>query len=369
MVTHYGLRRFECHLRIELQLRISMPKFHGSSLESLTVCHLGWVIPAMSTQLSKLTLGCWALVGGTEWGDQDEGLSINTIHAALDHGITSLDTAPMYGGGASERILGKALKGRRDQVFIADKISPGVSTVADVQKACDESLSLLQTDVIDLMQVHWPDHEVPFEETIAGLQALKEAGKIKHIGVCNFSAKDLKEWISLGGEAYSNQLPYSLLTRSIEFEIIPQCLESEIGVLAYSPIMQGLLTGKFKTAEEVPDGRARSRHFNTNRALARHGGPGCEKETFAAIAAVGRIADQLGTRMAEVAIAWVIQQPGLQSTIIGARNPDQVAQNVKALELQLSQASLAELAAATEPVKTFLGANPDLWAEETRYAL
>ena len=330
---------------------------------------MDWVIPTMSTQISKLTLGCWALVGGTEWGDQDEALSIDTIHAAIDHGITSLDTAPMYGGGTSERILGKALQGKRDQVFIADKISPGVSKIADVQKACDESLTLLQTDVIDLMQVHWPDHDVPFEETIAALLALKEAGKIKHIGVCNFSAEDLTDWLALGGEAYSNQLPYSLLSRAIEFEIIPQCLESGVGVLAYSPIMQGLLTGKFKSADDVPDGRARTRHFNTNRALARHGGPGCEEDTFTAIAAVGQIADRLGASMAEVAIAWVMQQPGLVSTIVGARNPKQVEQNVKALELQLSDESLAELSEATAAVKSFLGANPDLWAEETRYKL
>lgn len=338
-------------------------------LQALTLTSVQRLIPFMSEELSNLTLGCWALVGGTEWGDQDESLSIQTIHAAIDHGITSLDTAPMYGGGTSERILGKALQGKRDQVFIADKISPGVSTVADVQKACDESLGLLQTDVIDLMQVHWPDHEVPFEETIEALQSLKEAGKVKRIGVCNFSAKDLKEWIALGGEVYSNQLPYSLLTRSIEFDIIPQCIESEIGVLAYSPIMQGLLTGKFKTADEVPDGRARSRHFNTNRALARHGGPGCEEETFAAISEVGRIADELGASMTEVAIAWVMQQPGLSSTIIGARNPEQVEQNVKARELQLSDGVLGELARVTDTVKSFLGSNPDLWAEETRYNL
>lgn len=323
----------------------------------------------MSRDLSKLTLGCWALVGGTEWGDQDETLSIDTIHAAIDHGITSLDTAPMYGGGASERILGKALKGKRDQVFIADKISPGVSKIADVQNACDESLALLQTDVIDLMQVHWPDHDVPFEETIAALKALQEAGKIKHVGVCNFSAIDLRKWISLGGEVYSNQLPYSLLSRAIEFDIIPQCLESQVGVLAYSPIMQGLLTGKFKTADDVPDGRARSRHFNTDRALARHGGPGCEEDTFVAIAEVGRIAREVGASMTEVAIAWVSQQPGLASTIIGARNPDQVKENVGAMELRLSEDILTSLAEATDTVKTFLGPNPDLWSPESRYAL
>ncbi|MDA0349675.1 MAG: aldo/keto reductase [Verrucomicrobia bacterium] len=323
----------------------------------------------MSNQLSKLTLGCWALVGGQEWGDQEEALSIKTIHAALDHGIQSFDTAPMYGKGVSERILGKALIGRRDQVFIADKISPGISTKAAIAEACEVSLGLLQTDVIDLMQIHWPDHEVPFEETIAGILALQEAGKIKHIGVCNFSAKDMVRWKTLGGPLFSNQLPYSLLSRSIEFEIIPQCLEDQVGVLAYSPIMQGLLTGKFKTADEVPDGRARSRHFNTDRALARHGGPGCEEDTFAAIDEVRKIAEQLGVSMTEVALAWVNQQPAVKSTIVGARTPQQIIANIQSMELQLTDEILASLDRATDAVKSFLGPNPDLWAPETRYSL
>jgi myo-inositol catabolism protein IolS len=323
----------------------------------------------MNRELSKLTLGCWALVGGQEWGDQEEALSINTIHAALEHGIRSFDTAPMYGKGVSERILGKALLGRRDQAFIADKLAPGVSTKAAIEEACEVSLGLLQTDVIDLMQIHWPDHEVPFEETIDGLLALQEAGKIKHIGVCNFSAKDMIRWNTLGGPLYSNQLPYSLLTRSIEFEIIPQCFKSQVGVLAYSPIMQGLLTGKFKTADEVPDGRARSRHFNTNRALARHGGPGCEEDTFAAIDEVRKIAEGLDVSMTEVALAWVNQQPSMKSTIVGARTPEQIIENIQALELQLDDTVLASLDTATNAVKNFLGANPDLWSPETRYAL
>ena len=323
----------------------------------------------MTPQLSKITLGCWALVGGTEWGDQSEADSIATIHAAQDHGISSFDTAPMYGGGKSEEILGKALLGRRDRAFIADKISPGVSTESAIQESCETSLRLLQTDVIDLMQVHWPDHDVPFEDTIAALQGLQVAGKIKHIGLCNFSVKDTNLWLDAGGAVYSNQLPYSLLSRAIEFEIIPNCLEKGIGVLAYSPIMQGLLTGKFKTAAEVPDGRARSRHFNTDRALARHGGPGCEVETFAAIAAVGKIAERVGAPMSSLALAWVIQQTGVASAIVGARNPDQIIQNLNALELTLDEQIYSELAAATESVKTFLGRDPDLWSPETRYAL
>lgn len=321
------------------------------------------------SQLTKLTLGCWAFAGGTEWGDQDESESIRTIHSALDQGVTSLDTAPGYGGGESERIVGKALVGRRDKTFIATKISDGVSTESAIKESCETSLGLLQTDYIDLLQVHWADHKVPFEETIAALKGLKDAGKVKHIGVCNFGVIDTNGWLAAGGELFSNQLPYSLLSRAIEYEIAPQCLEKEIGVLAYSPIMQGLLTGKFKTADDVPDGRARSRHFNTNRPLARHGGPGCEAETFAAIAKVGEIADGLNVSMTALALAWVVNQPAITSGIIGARNPDQVAENLSALTIEFNDELDTALKDATDDVKSFLGTNPDLWAAESRYAL
>lgn len=323
----------------------------------------------MTAQLTKLTLGCWAFAGGVEWGDQDEALSITTIHTALDRGISSFDTAPAYGNGESERILGKALRGRRDQAFIASKISEGVSTADAIHKSCDTSLRLLQTDRIDLLQVHWPDHNVPFEETIEALRALQATGKVKEIGVCNFSVKDTAGWLEAGGPLYSNQLPYSLLSRSIEFEIIPQCLDKGIGVLAYSSIMQGLLTGKFKTAAEVPDGRARSRHFNTERALARHGGPGCEAETFDAIARIGEIARELGVPMASLALAWVVNQPAIASAIVGARNPDQITENTRALEITVSESTQSALDEATRSVKDFLGTNPDLWAADSRYAL
>lgn len=323
----------------------------------------------MTPEVSKITLGCWALVGGMEWGDQSEQLSIDTIHAAIDQGITSLDTAPMYGKGKSESLLGKALKGRRDGVFIANKISPGVSTDSAIKESCENSLQLLQTDVIDLMQVHWPDHEVPFEETAAALIGLRDAGKIRHIGICNFSAIDTGRWLEASGPVFSNQLPYSLLSRSIEYEVVPQCLENGIGILAYSSIMQGLLSGKFKTAAEVPDGRARTRHFNSERTLTRHGGPGCEEETFTAIAAVGEIANSIGVPMSRVALAWVLQKPAISSAIVGARNPDQIVENIKAIDLVLDEETMMALEGATDSVKTFLGRNPDLWAAESRYTL
>jgi myo-inositol catabolism protein IolS len=314
------------------------------------------------SQLSKLTLGCWAFAGGTEWGDQDEAESIRTIHSALDGGIVSLDTAPGYGGGESERIVGNALVGRRDKTFIATKISDGISTDSAINESCETSLRLLQTDYIDLLQVHWADHKVPFEETIAALQGLKDAGKVKHIGVCNFGVIDTNGWQAAGGELYSNQLPYSLLSRSIEYEIVPQCVEQNIGILAYSPIMQGLLTGKFKTADEVPEGRARSRHFNTERRLA-------EDETFEAIAQVGQIASNLNVSMAALALAWVVRQPGISSAIIGARNPRQVAENLSALTITIDDKTDQALKSATDTIKAFLGTNPDLWAAESRYAL
>ena len=164
-------------------------------------------------------------------------------------------------------------------------------------------------------------------------------------------------------------MPYSLLSRSIEYEIVPHCLDHGIGILAYSSIMQGLLSGKFKTAAEVPDSRARTRHFSSERALTRHGGPGCEGETFAAIAEVQRIANSLGTPMSRLALAWVLQKSVVTSVIVGASNPDQIIENVKANDLVLDEQTMTALEEATNSVKSFLGRNPDLWSAESRYAL
>ncbi len=316
-------------------------------------------------EVSVVAMGCWAITGDFNWGPQDEADSIATIHAALDAGINLLDTAESYGNGYSEELLGKALAGRRHEAIIASKVSGNRHDAQGLRQACEESLGRLKTDYIDLYQLHWPNWNVPFAETMGALEQLKQEGKVRAAGVCNFGRRDLTDVLATG-KVETNQLCYSLLWRAIEWEIQPLCVENEVGILAYSPLLQGLLTGKFATAADVPDERARTRHFSGTRPHARHGEAGHEEATFAAIDRIRDISDGLGLPMAQVALAWLLAQPGVTSVLAGARHPDQIAENVQAAEVELPADALAALSAATEPLKVALGDNPDMWQPKER---
>jgi aryl-alcohol dehydrogenase-like predicted oxidoreductase len=219
----------------------------------------------------------------------------------------------------------------------------------------------LRTDYIDHYIVHWPITTHPVDESFAVLQQLKKEGKIRSIGVSNYGAKLLGEVVDTGIQIDSNQLCYSLLSRAIEYEALPLCREQGISVTAYMPLMQGLLTGKFATIDDVPAFRMRTRHFSGQREMSRHGEPGAEQETFEAIDAIRSIADGLGEPVADVALAWVIAQPGLVSAIAGARRPDQIARNVHAGSLELAPSVIGRLDAATAALKDKLGPNIDYW--------
>ena len=309
-----------------------------------------------------MALGCWALAGGDGWGDQDEGEAIATIHAALDNGINFLDTAEAYGGGRSEEIVGKALVGRRSQAILATKISPSHTGPAVLRSTCEASLRRLQTDYIDHYIVHWPIPAHEMGDAFAMLDDLKREGKIRSIGVSNFGPRQLSDAIATGVQLDGNQLCHSLLSRAIEFEILPLCREHQISVTAYMPLMQGMLTGKYPTAGDVPAFRARTRHFGGEREGSRHGtAAGAEAETFAALDGVRAIAEELGEPMANVALAWVMSRAGLASAISGARRPDQVARNLQAASLTLSPEAIARLDAATDALKQEMGPNADYW--------
>ncbi len=317
-------------------------------------------LPQSELHVSAVALGCWAFAGGGDWGPQDDADSINTVRAALSHGITFFDTAEAYGDGHSEHIVGQALKGRRNEAVIATKPKPGRATPEELLRACDESLSRLQTDYIDLYQQHWPSRKVPLAETIGGFERLREAGKIRAYGVCNYGPSDLDELLSLATPS-TNQLAYSLVYRAIEFTIQPKCVENGIGILCYSPMAQGLLTGKYRSADEVPEGRARTKHFSGSRPQARHGGPGAEEETFATIEAIRRLAERHGTSMSKLALGWLLTRPAITAVLAGARTPDQLAANAAAGEGSLSDELVAALTEASEGLKVTLGADPDPW--------
>lgn len=316
-------------------------------------------------EVSTVAMGCWAIVGGKLWGKQDEQDSIRSLQAALDAGITLFDTAEGYGNGYSEELLAKALRKQRDELVIASKVSPQHLAPEELITACENSLRRLKTDYIDLYQIHWPNEDVPLAESMWALQTLQQQGKIRYAGVSNFGVRDTSAALA-EGRIESNQLCYNLLTRAVEHEIQPLCLEHEVSLLCYSPLLQGLLTGKFASPDEVPEGRARSRHFSQERPLARHDEPGCEAETFACIDALREIAGRLGESMGNVAMAWLLARPAVASVIAGARQPEQVQRNAAAAEVRLPAEAIAELDAASEAVKEALGTNADIWQSDSR---
>ena len=316
-------------------------------------------------EVSAIGMGCWAISGGEFWGEQDEGEAIAAIDEALGIGINFFDTAELYGDGCSEELLGKAFLNKREQAVIASKVAGDHLRRDDLRRACEGSLKRLRTDYIDLYQIHWTDWEAPIEETMGALEELRREGKIRAIGVSNFGPRDMKSALA-AGECCTNQLPYNLIWRAIEFEVQPACLENDVGILCYSPIMQGLLAGKFASIDDVPPQRARTRHFSRTRPLTRHGEEGCEEETFQTLDKIRQISEKIGEPMANVAMAWLLHQPGVTSVLAGARNPDQIRRNATAVELELSAETIDELDNATDGLKRTLGRNADLWQSESR---
>ena len=312
-----------------------------------------------------ICFGCWAIAGDSIWGEQDERDAINAMHEAVDHGLNFFDTAEGYGAGASEALLGRGLSNRRDRVILATKASPNHHAPEALKQACEDSLRRLQTDYLDLYQLHWPSREVPFADTWAAMQELIDEGKVRAGGVSNFGPQDL-DMLLEAGHPVSDQVAYSLLFRAVEYEIAPKCEAEGISILCYSPIMQGLLAGKFATPDEVPETRARSRHFSSDRPQARHGEPGAEELTFETIAAIRAIADDLGEPMHRMAIAWLIAQPAVGSVIVGIRNPEQARDNIAAGNLELPAEVIDRINEATRPLKEILGANADMWQGESR---
>jgi myo-inositol catabolism protein IolS len=318
--------------------------------------------------VSTVSMGCWAIVGGDWWGPQDEADALAAINTALEVGINFFDSAEGYGAGASEELLGRVLGSRRPEVIIATKVSRANLNADNVQAACERSLKRLQTDYIDLYQIHWPNPDIPYDETMTALQKLVEQGKVRILGVSNFGPQDMRDMLALG-RYEANQIPYNLLWRAPEYEIQSVCVEEGISILPYSPLQQGLLADKFASADDVPDPRASTRQFSSARPRATHGEAGVETEMFAAISELRSLCAELGQPMARVALAWLLHQPAVTSVVAGARNPAQVRENAQAADVQLSPEMLQRLDQISQGVKVRLGSNMDMWkpAAESRY--
>jgi aryl-alcohol dehydrogenase-like predicted oxidoreductase len=307
-------------------------------------------------QLTPIGFGAWALGGGGwafGWGPQDDHDSISAIHEALDRGVNWIDTAAIYGLGHSEEVVGRAIKGVANKPYIFtkcervwnDKGEINDSLKADsVRRECEASLRRLDVDVIDLYQIHWPRPEEDVEEGWSTLAKLQEEGKVRWIGVSNFSVAQLKKAQKIA-PVTSLQPPYSLVNRSVEDEILPFCREQNIGVINYSPMGAGLLTGAM-TRDRIAnlpddDWRKRAPNFQEPR-LSRH---------LALVEILKGIAEKHGRTPGEVAIAWTLHNPAVTAAIVGARNAEQIGGIIGALDFRLSDAEF-------EQIEAFCRANP-----------
>ena len=319
-------------------------------------------------ELSVVSLGCWSFGGGDYWGAQDAASDREVVSAALDCGINYFDTAEMYNDGRSEESLGLALRGRRERAIVGAKIPPEHCTPAAIREHLEATLRRLRTDYVDLYMVHWPITDHCVEDAFRTLCDLREEGKVRSLGVSNFGARQLYEAVATGARLDVDQLCYSLLARAIEAEIVPECRRHHLGILAYMPLLQGVLAGKYDTADDVPPIRARTRHFGRDRALTRHTEQGAEVETFIALAGIRQAADELGVPMSRLALAWCIAKPVITSVIAGARSVEQVQANAEAAALELAPDVVERLDDLTQPVLDKLGTNADYWedAENTR---
>lgn len=301
-------------------------------------------------KVSAITFGAWA-AGGWMWGGTERKDSIEAIKASYDLGVTSIDTAPIYGQGASEEIVGEAIKGiPRDRVQILTKYgmrwnlakgelafqsknNDGIDIdiykyagKESIMKECEDSLSRLGTDYIDLYQIHWPDPTTPIEESMEAVSKLIAQGKVRYAGVCNYSADQMSEagkYVKL----LSNQVPYSMVKRGIEEVVVPYCLDNHKSILAYSPLERGLLTGKMKPGHQfgAGDHRAGVSFFSDVNLM----------KTNEFLARIKPIADGRKLSLGQLVLLWTLAQPGITVALVGARNANQAIQNAKAIDVQL----------------------------------
>lgn len=307
-------------------------------------------------QASAITFGAWA-IGGWMWGGADREQALEAILASYEHGVTAIDTAPVYGQGLSEEIVGDALKQiPRDKVQVFTKYGLRWDTnkgefffnstdnygnpltvhkyagKQSVIEECENCLRRLGTDYIDLFQIHWPDATTAIVETMDAILQLQKQGKIRAGAVCNYSVEQMKTAETVIPLA-ANQVPYSMVFRDIEKNVVPYCIENKKAVIAYSPLQRGLLTGKIKPGHVFNAGDTREgNRFYTDENITRI-------NKF--LNKLKPLAEDRNASLAQLVIAWTLQQPGITIALVGARNAEQAIQNAKAGELHLSDEEMA----------------------------
>lgn len=305
--------------------------------------------------ITPIILGTWQ-TGKKMWVGIDDQESIKAIRTAVDAGINTIDTAEVYGDGHSETIIAEAVSHLRDRLVYATKVFANHLKYEQVIEACEGSLRRLKTDYLDLYQIHWPSGSwnteiIPIEETMKALNTLKEQGKIRAIGVSNFNHQQLKE-ASQYGRIDSLQPPYSLFWRQVEQDALPYCVENNISILAYSPLAQGILTGKFKADHQFLEGdhRAKNKLFL----------PDNYARVQSALSQLQIFTEKYNCNLAQLALAWLIAQP--QTNVIsGVRNEQQILENIKAIEVKISPEDLNKIDQISQTVTSHLDSNPVLW--------
>lgn len=319
-------------------------------------------------EVTPITFGAFA-IGGWLWGGNDNNDAIKALEASIDIGITSIDTAPVYGFGQSEELVGKAIKGKRDKVQIFTKYglrwdTPNgdyyIDTVDNsgkplklhkyagkesVIQECEQSLKRLGTDYIDLYQIHWPNETTPVEETMEAVAILQQQGKIRHAGVCNYD-KNLTQKAYDAIDLVSNQVPYSMVNRGIEDELLPWCIEHEVSTLVYSPFQKGLLTGKI-----TPD-------YKFEKGDSRPMSPFFSRENIILVNEflnkIKPIAEAHQATIGQLVTAWTIAQPGISVALVGARNEKQVKENAGALDIDLTKEEVQQISMDLSKLKLVL---------------
>ncbi len=302
-------------------------------------------------EVSEICFGAWA-IGGWLWGGTDEAAALRALDAAIDSGVTSIDTAAVYGFGLSEEIVGKAIQGKRDKVqimtkyglkwddtrgdfYFATKLNDGtpvnIHSYAGRQsiiKECEDSLRRLNTDYIDLYQQHWPDKTTPMEESMEAIEQLIKQGKVRVAGGSNYSTEDMARAQTVVPQA-SNQVAYSMVKREIEDEIVPYCIDNDIGIVVYSPMQRGILSGKIKPGHQFNPGDSRpdTPYYK----------PENVERINDFLDRIKPVADGKGVNLAQLVLRWTLQMPGVSTVLAGIRNEEQLKENAVAMEFELSR--------------------------------
>lgn len=325
-------------------------------------------ISGTDLNLSVITFGAWA-AGGWMWGGNESRDAIEAIKASWELGVNAIDTAPVYGQGTSEEIVGEAIADfPRDKIYILTKYGMRWDLDAprgdfafhsktnqgqdidiyryagkeSIIRECENSLRRLKTDYIDLYQIHWPDTQTPIAESMEAVDSLIKAGKVRYAGVCNYSAAQMAE-AEKTIHLVSNQVPYSMVKREIEKELVPYCIKNNKSILAYSPLERGLLTGKIKPGHVFSEGDHRPNllYFREENI----------RRTNEFLDRIKPIADRQGMTLGQLVLLWTLEQPGITIALVGARNGAQAVQNAEAINYSLSEDELKTISSELDKLE------------------